>query len=325
MGGYAFDVSKDGKPRIWPRGTDRLTSGPIPILSCLISQDKDLRDVLPYLSEEEIWDKSKANGLAKTIVCIQASWFCIQCIARLGQHLPVSLLELNTFAHAICALLVYVLWWNKPLDVHEPTVIDVGQSETTRNICAFAWSGPQAPVPHLKRIDFPDHRFWQGLRDEIGLMLQGSTRCHLGDGPLINPRTRPVSRTKRLPCAEVCGLKRPTALEKPPAWFEGLDTGATKSLIWVAPDPPVFTLDGAERIPTTSLTVSNEWSSIDVDEILLERLKVVESVRNLANCTAYEKTFSRLIDKTDPDLCMLKQRELNFTDSLMRQNADVSA
>ena len=67
MGGYAFDISKDGKPRIWPRGTDRLIPGPILILSCLISHDKDLRSVLPYLSEEEIWDKSKANGLAKLL------------------------------------------------------------------------------------------------------------------------------------------------------------------------------------------------------------------------------------------------------------------
>ena len=69
--------------------------------------------------------------------------------------------------------------------------------------------------------------------------------------------------------------------------------------------------------------MTNEWASIDVDEILLERLKVVDKVRTLANCTAYEKAFSRLIDKTDPDLCMLKPREPNFTDSLMRQNTDV--
>ena len=64
---------------------------------------------MPFLSEEEIWDKSKVNGPAKAIVCIQALWFCAQCVGRLGQRLPVSLLELSTFAHAICALLVYVL------------------------------------------------------------------------------------------------------------------------------------------------------------------------------------------------------------------------
>lgn len=35
----------------------------------------------------------------------------------------VSMLELNTFAHAICALIAYFLWWQKPLDIEEPTLI----------------------------------------------------------------------------------------------------------------------------------------------------------------------------------------------------------
>lgn len=80
-------------------------------------------DLFPDISENEIRDKSKASALAKTLVCIQAGWFCVQCIARLSQGLAISLLELNTFAHAICALLVYLLWWYKPLDIEEPTVM----------------------------------------------------------------------------------------------------------------------------------------------------------------------------------------------------------
>ena len=167
MGGYAFDVSKDTKRRIWPRKVDRLTPSSIAVLGCLVSQDKDLREVLPFLSEGDIWDKSKANGFAKAIVCIQALWFCTQCIARLGQGMPISLLELNTFAHAICALLVYLFWWDKPLDVHEPTVIDVGQSDAARFICALAWSGPQAPVPHLRRVNPVDDRPGKGFSTDF--------------------------------------------------------------------------------------------------------------------------------------------------------------
>ncbi|KAF2142451.1 uncharacterized protein K452DRAFT_270118 [Aplosporella prunicola CBS 121167] len=75
------------------------------------------------LSESHIKDKSKANTLAKTLVCIQALWFCIQCFSRMGQRLSISLLELNTLGHAICALLMYLLWWDKPLDVGEPTLL----------------------------------------------------------------------------------------------------------------------------------------------------------------------------------------------------------
>jgi hypothetical protein len=80
-------------------------------------------NLIPDISKEEISDKSKANGLAKSIVCVQAFWFCVQCITRLSQGLPITLLELNTFVHALCALLIYWLWWHKPLDVAEPTLI----------------------------------------------------------------------------------------------------------------------------------------------------------------------------------------------------------
>ena len=324
MGGYAFDVSKDTKPRIWPRKVDRLTPSPIAVLGCLISQDKDLREVLPFLTEGEIWDKSKANSLAKTIVCVQAAWFCTQCIARLGQGMPISLLELNTFAHAICALLVYVLWWNKPLDVHEPTVIDVSQSNAARYICALAWSGPQAPVPHLRRVRPVDDRLWKRVLDRLSQIIKESTQCHLGDGQLTNFKPDPRSTPKGRISAQINGLERPLALQQRPTHFEGLDPEETKSRIWASSDPPVFSLKGAEPIPSTSLKISNEWSSIDVDEILLERLRVVEKLRTLADCAAYDTAFSRILATADPDLCMLKPRELNFTDSLMRQQSDVS-
>lgn len=84
-------------------------------------------EAIPDISEDEILDKSKANGLAKFIVCVQATWFCIQCVNRLALSLSISLLELNTFAHAICTLIIYILWWNKPLDVDGTTMLQ-GQS-----------------------------------------------------------------------------------------------------------------------------------------------------------------------------------------------------
>ena len=35
------------------------------------------------------------------------------------------MLELNTFAHALCTLVTYLAWWEKPLDVEEPELIPV--------------------------------------------------------------------------------------------------------------------------------------------------------------------------------------------------------
>lgn len=40
-----------------------------------------------------------------------------------AQRIPISLLELNTFGHAVCALAIYILWWEKPFEVEYPTLV----------------------------------------------------------------------------------------------------------------------------------------------------------------------------------------------------------
>jgi hypothetical protein len=89
--------------------------------------------IIPDLSTEEILDKSKASGFDKTIVCTQATWFLTQLITRICQGLPISLLELNTAAHALCALLIYTLWWDKPMRIEQPTLIS---GESMQAVCA---------------------------------------------------------------------------------------------------------------------------------------------------------------------------------------------
>ncbi|KAI4177291.1 MAG: hypothetical protein LQ348_005847 [Seirophora lacunosa] len=118
MGGYAFATDISEQPFL-PSSYTRATITPKGVLFLLDHEP----DALPYLSPEQIKDKSKADGLKKTLVCAQALWFCVQCITRLAQALPVSLLELNTFAHALCTLVIYLLWWHKPLDIDEPTLL----------------------------------------------------------------------------------------------------------------------------------------------------------------------------------------------------------
>jgi hypothetical protein len=70
-------------------------------------------------------DKNKTDSLAKGLVCFQAIWMLIQTVARKASGLPVTLLELNTLAHVVCAVVLYVLWWDKPQDVKEPEVIRI--------------------------------------------------------------------------------------------------------------------------------------------------------------------------------------------------------
>ena len=92
---------------------------------------------LPHIQDGEVRDKSKADGLAKFLVVLQAGWMIIQCIARVQQALPVTLLEINTIGHVICAFALYLLWWNKPLDIKDPYKI-VGEHGLDKHI-ALMW------------------------------------------------------------------------------------------------------------------------------------------------------------------------------------------
>ena len=71
-------------------------------------------------TEEEIKDKGKSDWLAKSLVLLQTSWFVMQCIARAIEHLPVTHLEIVTLAYAAMNFVIYIFWWNKPLNVNWP-------------------------------------------------------------------------------------------------------------------------------------------------------------------------------------------------------------
>jgi hypothetical protein len=71
----------------------------------------------PRISKMEIQDKSKGDFISKSVVILQASWFVMQCIARHIQGLPITELELATIAFASLNFAIYVLWWDKPLNV----------------------------------------------------------------------------------------------------------------------------------------------------------------------------------------------------------------
>lgn len=47
----------------------------------------------------------------------------LQCVTRKASGLPVTLLELHIAMHVVCALIMYLLWWDKPQDINEPFVL----------------------------------------------------------------------------------------------------------------------------------------------------------------------------------------------------------
>ncbi|KAJ8081766.1 hypothetical protein PM082_007612 [Marasmius tenuissimus] len=89
-----------------------------PLLVEDVTQSKNTELIsLPILSEREIQDRSKGDGLSKTFILLQTTWFLIQVLARVVSGLPVTELELVTVAFATLNILTYIFWHNKPLNV----------------------------------------------------------------------------------------------------------------------------------------------------------------------------------------------------------------
>ena len=100
MGGF---VSPDGKTKYSREDLEKL---------CVCEY--------PLITKDEIQDKSTADSVAKLFALVQTTWFMLQCVARLSQHLAITELELATVAFALLNMITYALWWDKPMDAQCP-------------------------------------------------------------------------------------------------------------------------------------------------------------------------------------------------------------
>ncbi|KAF5324123.1 hypothetical protein D9619_011281 [Psilocybe cf. subviscida] len=69
---------------------------------------------LPTISTRDLDDRSKGDAISKFIALVQTGWFILHCLVRLGQHLPLSELEVVTLASAVMNACIYLAWWDKP-------------------------------------------------------------------------------------------------------------------------------------------------------------------------------------------------------------------
>ncbi|EGZ76880.1 hypothetical protein NEUTE2DRAFT_123500 [Neurospora tetrasperma FGSC 2509] len=129
MGGFVVEMNNqprsDDKAEIqsflpWKSNGTRRTRLTMAPEALAFFKEKNVYFLIPKPSLVHIQDKSKGDTLAKEIVCLQVSWLCAQCFTRFAQGLAASLLELNTFGHAVCTLIIYSLWWSKPLSIDKP-------------------------------------------------------------------------------------------------------------------------------------------------------------------------------------------------------------
>ena len=79
----------------------------------------------PFITKEEIYDKSKGQPILGVITFLQTLWFVVQCIARRVLGLSITQLEMVTLALIAMHGLLLVLWWHKPLDTRGYIRIDL--------------------------------------------------------------------------------------------------------------------------------------------------------------------------------------------------------
>ena len=96
------------------------------------------------LTEDEISDRSKGDGLSKFIIILQSSWFIMQCIARHVQGLDLTQLELTTLAMASLNAITFILWWEKPLGAQGNVYVHLNRQLTDkeRNVAGVSVFSP---------------------------------------------------------------------------------------------------------------------------------------------------------------------------------------
>ena len=94
-------------------------------------------------TEAEIKDKGKSDWLSKSLVLLQTSWFVMQCIARAIERLPITHFEIVTLAYGAMNFVIYVFWWNKPLNVDRPVRV-FRKSDVEELISEARRSAPEA-------------------------------------------------------------------------------------------------------------------------------------------------------------------------------------
>ena len=106
----------------------------------------DLLSRLPYITVDEINDKSKSDAFARAIAVVQIAWTVVQIIARGARHLAISQLEIAVMAFSACAVIIYALNWTKPKSVQVPHTILRYKEGIPHQVSSFLKIGSDSPA-----------------------------------------------------------------------------------------------------------------------------------------------------------------------------------
>ncbi|KAK4450496.1 hypothetical protein QBC34DRAFT_349260 [Podospora aff. communis PSN243] len=78
---------------------------------------------LPNISQAQIGDKNKGDGVVKFLAVLQVLWLTVQLLIRTSIGLQSSQLEITALAFAVCAFVTYLLLYSRPKDVQTPAIV----------------------------------------------------------------------------------------------------------------------------------------------------------------------------------------------------------
>jgi hypothetical protein len=141
MGGFVIKVDVDRtKPPLSPAPSYpdnyHLVASDI-----LALREHGILEKLPSITEEELNDKSKSDGLIRAITIVQIACMVVQITIRSHRHLAISQLELSVLAFAFCAIVIYVLNWEKPKGVKVPYILMRYEGKIPRDVLRHLGDG----------------------------------------------------------------------------------------------------------------------------------------------------------------------------------------
>ncbi|KAF8248502.1 hypothetical protein K440DRAFT_642540 [Wilcoxina mikolae CBS 423.85] len=157
-----------------------------------------LMESVACFSINEIRDKSKATAVVTIVACVQAGWILMQCVGRKKLELYITLLEFNTMMHVINAIIMYAIWWRKPVDVTHPSVlvrIDVPRDPDSIGLAKSLLRSAIASVHDSRGVTKAEelvHDLQEIMSPEIFQALSGTNTV-----PNPNPAAETQTQTSR--------------------------------------------------------------------------------------------------------------------------------
>jgi hypothetical protein len=117
---------------------------------------------LPEISEDDINDRNKTDGLARAITIVQTLWFMTNLFGRIAQGLFVTTMELTTLGFVFLMSCCSICWWRKPMDISRPVIVyvDADLSAVLRECDAPNTSLGRTPLSFLNRHEWFMSQFW---------------------------------------------------------------------------------------------------------------------------------------------------------------------